>query len=439
MRRLKGSACRLRFAVAIGLAVGLSVAGASAQPAFVVRPYLMDPTPRSMAVLFETPVACATTVTATTGDGHVAARAEGRAATMHELVLSGLSPSTAYRYRVETASGATAEGRFTTSSESDGTPVRMIVYGDSRSDAAAHLAVTRAIATEGADLVVHTGDMVDSGDREPEWHEALLALAPVVADVPFVPVLGNHELVPPSGAGLPTWRKYVRAPAASPEGETSYVVRNGPLVLIVMDAFADWAEGPAARVWLTQALREAHATPGVRQVMAALHHGPMSSGYHGENRDIRDAGIDGVLLRGGVSLVLSGHDHDYERGDDRGLKYIVSGGGGAPLYPVNREQPYELAFETSFHYVLVEVSGERVEVTAKRTDGSIIDRCGFKGRGAWRCPGAADGRGRIQAGSASALGAASRWATIGALSVATIAGAILIVRSRRARRRGGPT
>ena len=35
-----------------------------------------------------------------------------------------------------------------------------------------------------------------------------------------------------------------------------------------------------------------------------------------------------------VSFVFSGHDHLYQRGEVDGLKYVVSGGGGAPLYSV---------------------------------------------------------------------------------------------------------
>lgn len=441
MRRLKASARVSWFAVPVVAAIALVAAGARsarAQHAFVVRPYLMDPQPQSMAVLFETSTESAATVTATSTDGHVAARVVQGQATFHEVVLDGLSPGTGYRYRVETSAGATAEGRFTTAPGSDDTgaaPVRMVVYGDSRSDAAAHMTLARAIAASGPDLVVHTGDMVEYGDTLAQWHEALATLGPAIRNAPLLPVLGNHELLGDSGTGLAIWRKYVRVAPGGPAGETSYAVRYGPLLIVVMDVFVEWTQGSANRQWLEQTLREGRATPGVRQIMVAMHHGALSSGYHGENEMLRDTGVVDVWRRGGVSLVFSGHDHDYERGEERGLKYVVTGGGGAPLFPVNRRQPYELAWASSQHYVVVEVSGDRVDVIAKRADGTVLDRCGFTGSGSWRCPGAVDGRGSVESTGTTLQGIARRWGAMAGVAAAAIVGAALVVRARRARRR----
>ena len=76
--------------------------------------------------------------------------------------------------------------------------------------------------------------------------------------------------------------------------------------------------------------------------------------------------------------MFSGHDHVYERAEHNGIRYFVTGGGGAPLYP-RRPQPNPVdveavkKFERVLHYLRVTVTGNRVEVTAVRADGTTIE------------------------------------------------------------------
>ena len=48
-----------------------------------------------------------------------------------------------------------------------------------------------------------------------------------------------------------------------------------------------------------------------------------------------------------VELVLAGHDHIYERGEGGGLKYVITGGAGAPLYRASRPSAGDAAFEAA--------------------------------------------------------------------------------------------
>src|SRR5439155_22506730 len=61
-----------------------------------------------------------------------------------------------------------------------------------------------------------------------------------------------------------------------------------------------------------------------------------------------------------------------------GIRYFVTGGGGAPLYPRRpHPNPIDLdavkKFERVLHYLRVTVTGDRVEVTAIRSDGTLIE------------------------------------------------------------------
>jgi hypothetical protein len=118
-----------------------------------------------------------------------------------------------------------------------------------------------------------------------------------------------------------------------------------------------------------------------RAIFAVAHHGPWSSAMHGDNPlAIRD--YVPLLERAHVTMVLSGHDHDYERGRVGGLDYLVSGGGGAELRaprcgaPGRRRCPPRVqAFVNEHHYVTLEVLHDRVTVCPKRPDGTPLDPC----------------------------------------------------------------
>ena len=59
--------------------------------------------------------------------------------------------------------------------------------------------------------------------------------------------------------------------------------------------------------------------------VVALHHPPYSAGYQGSDEAAR-AAFTPLFERYGVQLVLSGHDHDYQRSEAiDGVTYVVTG------------------------------------------------------------------------------------------------------------------
>ncbi len=81
----------------------------------------------------------------------------------------------------------------------------------------------------------------------------------------------------------------------------------------------------------------------------------------------------------GVDLVLSGHDHNYQRFDERGgVTYVVTGGGGnSRLYELKEcpaDYPERLVGNAQVnHFLLVEGSARRLRVRALTGDGEVID------------------------------------------------------------------
>jgi len=71
--------------------------------------------------------------------------------------------------------------------------------------------------------------------------------------------------------------------------------------------------------------------------------------------------------------VFNGHKHNYERNEVNGVTYVVTGGGGAPLYAAVEREPTQAVFALAHHFVLVRIAGNRLEATAISVDGEVLD------------------------------------------------------------------
>ena len=75
----------------------------------------------------------------------------------------------------------------------------------------------------------------------------------------------------------------------------------------------------------------------------------------------------------GVDVVFNGHRHNYERNKVNGVTYVVTGGGGAPLYPMLEQEPTQVAFALAYHFVLLEIDGQRLKATVISSAGELLD------------------------------------------------------------------
>ena len=88
-------------------------------------------------------------------------------------------------------------------------------------------------------------------------------------------------------------------------------------------AIARGFDDPVQLAFLENALEAADTT----WTIVAMHHPPYSAGYQGSSIDARRA-FAPLFEQYGVQLVLSGHDHDYQRSEViNGVTYVVSGAG----------------------------------------------------------------------------------------------------------------
>ncbi len=58
-----------------------------------------------------------------------------------------------------------------------------------------------------------------------------------------------------------------------------------------------------------------------------------------------------------------------------GVQYVVTGGGGAPLYRPNASpNPYQVRAAFRYHYCLVDINGDTAAFRAADTEGKVFDR-----------------------------------------------------------------
>jgi predicted phosphodiesterase len=344
---------------------------------------------------------------------------------LHSILVKGLEPATRYPFTVRVGT-TTKYGAITTAPPDSSTePFRFLVYGDNRSDEAAHAAVVVAMTSKASSFLVNTGDLVERGDARKEWQDFFDIEAPLTRERPIYSVVGNHELTDGSGidyvryfgpADLP---KEIVAPAPAVTGvllhdagapkltldQLSGTFRWGNTRFFLINGMVPFTAGPT-RAWLEKVLTDADHEPGLVWRIVVVHHGPWSSGPHGDNKLLQDAKIPALLREHKVDLVVSGHDHIYERGTADGLPYLVSGGGGAPVYRVKKAEATSRRYESVRHFVEATVSPVAIQFVALRSDGSTIESCALaKGIG-WECDanGAAGG-GTGSAGAANGVDA----------------------------------
>jgi predicted phosphodiesterase len=345
---------------------------ASAAHAKVTKgPWVIRVTPTGAVVRLEVSPPAPASLELSGGEGGVTTLESKDAKALHELTLANLSPGKHYTYTMKV--GATSKlGSFTTAPAEDSeTPFRFLVYGDNRTDDAAHAAVVRAMVPAPGDFLIHTGDFVENGASLAQWQTFFEIEAPLLEARPIVSAIGNHELV--DNAGINYVRYFGPGGATKPE-HLDHTFRWGNTRFFLLNGLSTWKSG-VERQWLDRVLGEADHEPGLVWRIVVVHHGPWSSGPHGGNPRFHEAGLPALFRQHKVDLVFSGHDHTYERGVGDGLPFVVTGGGGAPLYRLRRPIPQSRHSESTHHYVEAEVTSRALQLTAIRPDGSRIEKC----------------------------------------------------------------
>lgn len=327
---------------------------------FLVKPYLQNPGPDHMTVMFEPETASIGDdmrveyrVLGTETFAAVEATQESIAATnvdagtdtelaVHAARLSGLSSNTTYEYRVITASGTTPVMRFKTwPAADDGVERgRFILISDIQGN---HPYWLKRIFEEGvigrdcggdayrcveefAGIII-TGDLVNDGDNIDQWRDEYFAVGDsLFRYLPQLMIVGNHDYAlsnylyyaaPPSNGTLAhdeEWYQldYLNFRFLGMQSNTT-----------VAGALAKWT---AQTEWFRQQMADARDETGLGYVFIGVH-APCKSELwlDGESTEVC-AFVDRLeALAEDTGLLtghLFGHTHGYSRGQSRDVPLL---------------------------------------------------------------------------------------------------------------------
>ena len=337
-------------------------------------PYLQDLAPTSITVMWEMDVEMPAKLVVMGPGGE--RTIDVPAAHIVEARIDKLEPASRYRYKVVVGDESWEGELRTAPPEGKDVPFTFVVYGDSRNGVEQHRRVIDRISQEVPDFVLGTGDMVDEGFRQDQWQQFFDVENPLLRDNVYFPALGNHDRQG-RGRTADAYRAYFSVPENGGDTERYYAFTYASARFLVLDSNAYSFALTDQTAWLERELIAARQDPNTRHIFVVMHHPPFSISLHGGNIDLRERWTP-LFEKYQVSAVFSGHDHVYERAEHDGVRYFVSGGAGAPLYPKRANaNPVDVEavkkFERVLHYLRVTVTGTRIEVTGVRTDGSVIE------------------------------------------------------------------
>jgi len=300
----------------------------------------------------------------------------------HVAALTGLRPATGYTYRVYAAGADLTPWQtatFTTATTRG--DFAFLVFGDSRDGGRAARALAGQMAARSADLILHTGDLATTGTQAQLDAQFFAVYRDLLGRTPVYPVPGNHDYV--TGRLRPYLDSFylpgdpLVASGSSPEelAERAYSFDWGNAHFVALDTNLSYASGSPQYTWLARDLA------GTRQLwkFVFFHHPPYSSGSHGSDLNVRRT-LPPLFEKYGVDLVFAGHDHLYERSvplaggkpTARGVVYVVTGGGGAALYPAGRSS-FTAYSRSVYHFTRIEVHDCTLTLQAIGQDGAVFD------------------------------------------------------------------
>ncbi len=253
-------------------------------------------------------------------------------------------------------------------------PIRFGVIGDYGEGNQAEADVANLVKSWNPDFIITVGD-----NNYPEgaaetidqnigqfYHQFIYpyngAFGQGADKIRFFPTLGNHDW---DTQHAKPYFDYFKLPG----NQRYYDFVWGPVHFFAVDADSREPDGVGASSvqaqWLKAKLAESQSVWNV----VYFHQPAFSSGIHGSTD-----WMDWPFKKWGASVVMSGHDHTYERLNIDGLTYFVNGLGGGPIYSFESVLPgSRMRFNNDYGAMLVTADDQRMSFQFITRKGDVID------------------------------------------------------------------
>lgn len=330
----------------------------------------------------------------------------------YSAAFTGLTPDTAYLYRVGGEGNWSAWNEFRTAPE---TPekFRFLYMGDPQNDLRSQWSrtVRRAFRqVPDARFLLLAGDLVNHGFNDDQWDELTDAMGFIPASMAVLPTPGNHDTKRAEGVETPE-HPYT----ASPTYHAHFSLpENGPAGVDCLKGEAYCADYMGVRVvsfnsniftdsrprkqshrevwdallaWIEEVLKN---NPN-RWTVVTHHHPVYSGSARRDNKTMRDL-LRPIYEKHGVDLVLQGHDHCYCRTLKTARDKVVAPDAPGVVYVVSVSGPKMYDMDPKFKALMadtmlvktqlfhtIEVDGDSLvfdshDTAGRRVDGFRLDK-----------------------------------------------------------------
>jgi len=235
----------------------------------------------------------------------------------------------------------------------------IIIYGDTRTQQDIHQQVANAISRMKPDLIFHLGDCATGPDEKEEWDQFTGIIQPLREQAEFYPIVGNHDVWDDMSKG--TGGCIFFDVFDMPHAKRWYSVDVENIRFLALDTTLPISPGTKQHKWLEENLKEGRGRFDF--IIPLFHHPPFSVSY---KRDT-GVGLRSVLVplfkRYGVKIAFCGHSHNYQRIRYEGIYFIVTAGGGAPLYDRVSELEECQLFIKDYHFCVLKNENGYLNVT----------------------------------------------------------------------------
>ena len=307
----------------------------------------------------------------TLGESKTGQKLIAKTVQVRKTVYTGLKPGTIYYYTVPAGTGhfKTAPAPPAANAPQEPAQYTFVVYGDVRTRDDVHAQVIARLEKTDPDFVIHTGDLVAEGADTALWPNFFKIEKAILSKAAFYPALGNHE------KNDKQYYEFLdaRGPYYSFNwGNAHFSVLNSDIANAALGTAAQDSYWRDQVAWLEQDLIK-NQKADFRFVVG--HHPPFTSVSNRQGDNPHISALVPMMEKYKVTAMLNGHDHNYQRFEKKGVQYVTTGGGGAPLYDVDLPPAYiTKKVEKSENFVLVKVTGNHAVVEAIAIDGHVIDK-----------------------------------------------------------------
>lgn len=234
---------------------------------------------------------------------------------------------------------------------------KIAVYGDVRSSYKVHNQIINMIRKEKPDMILFTGDIASNSHNFLHFLIYSIIENKVWKDCEYYPTRGNHE------SDLNHYKAFLDLP----NGSTYYSFDRMGMHFVVLDCWNVFAPIDDEELeWFKNDLEKNKDKP----ITVSLHLPFFTSGKYEPYHEPR---LMELFDRYNVLFVFSAHVHSYERSLYKGTNFVVTAGGGAPLYPETRENPEKVIRVNNHHYCILTKNNDEYTLKVIDINGNQID------------------------------------------------------------------